>query len=95
MQTASIQHMTPEQYINDLKEAVAEVDAIREKGLTACREYGESWTPEQMARWEGSFKMVLGILFDTLQPMARSWEAGHPQYRSTEAMGTLSSNERR
>ena len=29
--------MTPEQYINDLKEAVAEVDAIREKGLAACR----------------------------------------------------------
>lgn len=77
--------LTPEQYKSDLREAVAEVDRIRARGIEELAAHPE-WTPERIKIWEASFSMVRGILADVLYPLELAWSKDLAQYRATEEM---------
>lgn len=75
-----------EAYVADLEMVVGRVRALHDKLRDECREHGSKFTPEQEARWEGSFLLVRGILVDELEPMLRNWKEGQPYSRKSEKM---------
>lgn len=83
---ADIHLPVSEAHLNDLRETVERVRGHFQRLHAECVEHGADWTPEQTARWEGSFTAIRGLLMDELNPLLDAWEGGHPQWRSTEKM---------
>lgn len=75
---------TAETFIADLELAVSNIEDIKARLLAEIREHGEEFTPEQEAKWEGAFKMAMGVLSDELYPMLRAWKEGDVSSRKSE-----------
>lgn len=79
-----------EAFIADLEMVVGRLREVHDKLRDECREHGAEFTPEQEARWEGSFLMVRGALVDELGPMLRTWKEGHQFSRKGEKIAEAS-----
>lgn len=76
--------MEAKHFLNDYREMVEHIEAMREKGLEEGKLCFDN--PEAEAYWEGAYLAVFGLLRDELRPMLEAWESGTPMFRSTEKM---------
>lgn len=76
--------MAPEHHVNDLRETVERVRRIFNDCKAGCPDPDAD--PEAIAKWEGSFMALRGLLLEELNPLLESWERGEPHWRSTEQM---------
>jgi len=76
--------MSPEHHVNDYRETVERVRRLFDQCKAACP--AADADPVEVARWEGAFMALRGLLTEELSPMLESWERGEPHWRSTEQM---------
>jgi len=73
-----------EPHLNDLRETVERIRELFRKCREACPPADAD--PQKIARWEGSFMALRGLLVEELNPLLENWEQDEPMWRSTEKM---------
>lgn len=63
-------------FLADLDMVLGNLREVHANLMRECQEHGAGWTKEQEMKWEGAFRMVLGVLRDELEPMRDAWAAG-------------------
>ncbi len=71
-------------FLADLDMVIGNLRDVHGALMRQCQEHGAGWSKEQEMRWEGSFRMVLGVLRDELEPMRDAWAAGSQFSRKGE-----------
>lgn len=72
----------------DLEYVVRRVEEVHERLLAEAKapQDAAAWTPEQEARWTGSFWAVHAILADLLWPCREAWREGAAYSRAGDRL---------